>query len=179
MGSIFELIADKALIVDEQTDECDVCSKSGVPCYPCRAMIVRADGTADMAQTVDAVCEACFKAGRVAHYGDFDLNLEIDDHATDPEAAKKLLRQTPRCQKFVQTAQWPLCCGHLTEYTGTPSVAEARELDRGGHFWNGKVTAPPGSAAAIITAAERLQDSAMSAYRCQRCSKRYWIFQSS
>jgi hypothetical protein len=175
MGSIFELIADKALKAEELADECDVCAKSGIPCYPCRAMVVRPDGTADMAQTVDSVCEACFKAGRIAHYGDFDLNLEIDDHASNPEAAKLLLRKTPRLQKFVQGPQWPLCCGHLTEYTGTPTLAEAQELDASGRFWNGGVAQPPRSAAKII--ASQRDQGTLSAYHCHRCKKKYWIFQ--
>lgn len=179
MGSIFELIADRALWAEEDTDECDICSKSGVPCYPCRGMLVRPDGTADIQTTVDAVCEACFKAGRVAHYGEYDLNLAIDDFAKDREAARRLLRETPRCQKITQVAQWPVCCGRLTEYTGKPTVAEAVELERSGSCWDGGPVETKARVSLLAGIPTEEFRGSLSAYRCLVCPKKYWIFQST
>lgn len=114
------------------------------------------------------------KAGRIEHVDEYYLNDFIAKLVSHPDAALKLMRQTPRCPNFLQDTDWPICCGELTEYTGEPSRDEAEELDRSGQYWyRGKSTFD----SPVVDLIPSPVLSGVSAFRCQSCAKRYWIFQ--
>ena len=125
MGSHFELIADDALVpLDDHYTECQVCRTTGVPLYPAQGSLVNEDGSIDESRDAYAVCETCLKKGRIAHTSEWQTDSVIERFASDPVAAKALLRTTPRIPVMLQSQDWPLCCGQLTEFTGVPTEDE-------------------------------------------------------
>jgi hypothetical protein len=124
MGNRFELIADDALVPLDDYEKCQVCFRTGVPLYEAQGRIVNQDGSVDESKDVYAVCESCLKTGRVAHTSEWQTDRVIERFASDPQAAKALLRRTPRIPLMLQQADWPLCCGQLTEFTGVPKEDE-------------------------------------------------------
>ena len=177
MGKVFELIADSALVAEDaaQYTECHVCSRPGVPVYPAQGELIRPDGTVDETYDIYVACEECLKAGRVRHVDEWATDPVIEQFARDTEREKALLRATPRCPTYVQPTDWPLCCGALTEYTGEPSVEQARALDRSGQFWHHGPQRFEVPAAELVPSENLPVLGGVSSFRCRNCAKQYWI----
>jgi hypothetical protein len=178
MGTIFRLIADEALQPEDADyyTECQVCSKPAVPVYPCQGYLVRTDGTADKVRDVYAACADCLKEGRVSHIDEYRTDPLIERFAENPEAEKRSLRMTPRIPVQMQGGDWPLCCGTLTEFVGSPaSLEELIRVQESGTPWDlGPVTllyydarqdGPPESFREV------------SVFRCFVCGRKHWTFQ--
>ena len=179
MGATFELIADSALQAEDPHDypECHVCGTAGVPVYPCQGSLIGEGGPLDPSQDVYVACEACLKQGRVAHLGERRTDALIGRYAADPAAAKALLRRTPRIPFQMQGTDWPLCCGELAEFVGSPSSEEALiEAQAQGAFWN------LGPASTDYDAREDGPPESLrevSLFRCRACETLFWVFQPS
>jgi hypothetical protein len=144
--------------------------------YPCQGYLARTDGTADEGQDVYVACESCLKQGRVVHIDEYRTNPLIEQFAENSEAEKRLLRTTPRIPLHMQGADWPLCCGTLTEFVGVPSSMEELILvqERGAPwdlgpvnslYYDARKDGPPESFREV------------SVFRCFLCGRQYWTFQ--
>jgi hypothetical protein len=177
MGTIFRLIADEAL---EPADpgyytECQVCGRPRIPVYPCQGYLARQDGTADQSYDLYVACEDCLKQGRVVHIDEYRTDPLIDQFAQDPEAEKRFLRATPRIPLQFHGTDWPVCCGTLTEFAGSPtSLEELVRVQSVGTSWDlgpadlnydARRDGPP----------ESWRDVAV--FRCIACGRQYWTFQ--
>jgi hypothetical protein len=177
MGTIFRLIADGALqpADPDYYTECQVCGRPRVPVYPCQGYLARQDGTAEESNDVYVACEDCLKQRRVVHIDEYRTDPLIERFAQDPEAEKRLLRATPRIPLHMQGNDWPLCCGTLTEFTGSPQSLEeliraqntCTSWDRGPTDFNydARQDGPP----------ESFREVAV--FRCFACGRQYWTFQ--
>jgi uncharacterized protein CbrC (UPF0167 family) len=177
MGSIFPLIADDALRVEdaEYYIQCHVCSTEGVPLYHADGCVIDDSGEADEDNEVYAVCERCIKAGRVEHASEYVTDEVLEKHAENPDTAKALLRATPRIPLFLQDDDWAICCGQLAEFVGIPtSLDDLIELEETAQPWNHGPTSyqrdfantgPPESFREI------------SVFCCVKCQKRLYVDQ--
>ena len=189
MGTIFRYIADKALkpaaAVYKRT--CQVCSRKGIDVYAAQGAVALPDGSEG--DEVAVACADCLRAGRVEKTCAFEVDEVIRRyldalHRRDRSHLYRLrrlvelaaaYRQTPNSPRFLQRQDWPLCCGDLTEFTGSPrNKKELVALTRSGVYWEGQVkknrvdfeeTGPPGSY------------SEVSIFRCLACKQVYWTWQ--
>ncbi len=178
MGSIFPLIADDALQAEdaEYYTECQVCSTPRVPVYQCQGYLMRPDGTADESQDCYVACEGCLKQGRIVHIDEYRTDPLIERLAANTEAEKSLLRRTPRIPLQMQGSDWPLCCGKLAEFVGSPSsLQELVKMQADGRPWDlGPVTTPYYDARQDGPP-ESFRE--VSLFRCVMCGRLYWTFQ--
>jgi hypothetical protein len=187
MGTVFRHIADEVLRPKKgYRRTCQVCARTGVDVYPASGNIALPDGSegADCA----VACAECLLGGRVEPTCAFQvdevirsyLDRQFKDHtglfrlrrAAELAAA---YRQTPDIPLFLQNNDWPLCCGDLTEFFGSPrNKRELIRLSRTAVYWKKKVrendvdfadTGPPESYDEV------------SMFRCPSCAKVYWTWQ--
>jgi hypothetical protein len=179
MGTIFKLIADHALQAEDPSyySQCQVCESPGVPVYPCQGRLIREDGTTERDHDVYVACEKCLKARRIEHIDEYYLNEFIASRVDDAAVALDLMRQTPRCPNFVQDSDWPICCRQLTEYTGEPTLDEAQELDCSGQYWSQGPETFDTPVVGLVPKERLSVLGGVSAFRCQVCGKKFWIFQ--
>lgn len=180
MGVCFPLIADDALRSEDADyyTECQVCSTPRVSVYSCHGYLARPDGTPDKSQDRYVACEACLKLGRICHIDEYRTDPLIERFASDAGTEKALLRKTPRIPFQMQGTDWPLCCGKLTEFVGSPSsFEELVKMQAGGTPWDlGPVSTPYYDAIQDGTP-ESLKE--VSNFRCSMCGGLYWTFQPS
>jgi predicted RNA-binding Zn-ribbon protein involved in translation (DUF1610 family) len=186
MGEVFRYVADGALPAHRHVDlPCPICGKSG-DAYYIYADIKEPDGSESQISEACAECIRRLDPEQVSAW-DNEERLPIYLKATpglDKRAERERLaaiigelRRTPRLPVFVQWDDWPFCCGDLTEYTGEPSPAEAKALDREGQYWDRGPASFHDRAAALVPSAGLAVLGGVSAFRCPRCGKRYWTFQ--
>lgn len=180
MGTIFPLIEDSALRAEDADyyTECQVCSKRAVSVYPCQGYLVAANGEPDKIEDRYVACAPCLKLGRVAHIDEHDTDPVLDAHAKRPAEAKMQLRSTPRVPCFVQGTDWPLCCGELTIFIGSPNTLQEliAAQTEGSEWRRGEVRQSKHSyQAAIYGPPESLRN--VSLFRCERCNRLLWVFQ--
>ena len=178
MGTVFRLIADEVL---EPADagyytECQACGKPQVPVYLCQGYMACPDGSADKARDVYAACEKCLKQGCIVNIDEYRMDPLIERYAEDPEAEKRSLRMTPRIPLHMQGGDWPLCCGTLTEFVGSPSsLEELVHVQEAGTPWDlgpdnlmqydARRDGPPESFREV------------SVFQCFVCDRQHWTFQ--
>jgi hypothetical protein len=180
MGRVFPLIADAALVAEDPAvyTECQVCGTRGVPVYAAQGYLTRGDGSADPSRDVYAACEACLKGGLVAHLHEYRTDPLIERFAADPAGQRALLRTTPRIPFQCSGDDWPLCCGQLAEFAGSPaSLVELIQVQAAGSYWDlgkkrradydARRDGPPESWREV------------SLFRCLKCQRLYWVFQPS
>lgn len=139
-----------------------------------------------------AACKACLLAGRVAHIGEWSTDEVIAGYVTEylkgrPAVERRkleaslrgALRRTPRVPLFLQYDDWPLCCGDLTEFTGSPKNWPAmRRLRKAGRYWERGVSSfydGFGGTERIRCCTESPRE--VSRFRCLACGTIYWTFQ--
>lgn len=176
MGTIFPLIADDVLRAEDAGyyTECQVCSTPCVPVYPCQGYLARLDGTADKSQ--DRCIACCLKQGPIVHIDEYTTDPLIERFAANPGVEKSLLRRTPRIPLQQQGSDWPLCCGKLAEFVGSPSsLEELVKMQADGTPWElGPVTTPYYDARQDGPP-ESFRE--VSLFRCVMCGCLYWTFQ--
>jgi hypothetical protein len=180
MGTIFRLIADDALQPEDPSyyTECQVCERPRVPVYPCQGYLARPDGTADKSQDVYVACEECLKHEHIVHLSEYRTDPLIERFANDPKAEKSLLRKTPRIPFQMHGDDWPLCCGTLTEFAGSPSsLDQLISIQAKASPWELGPVAPPYYDARKDGPPESFRE--VSVFRCFVCGRRYWTFQYS
>jgi hypothetical protein len=178
MGTVFRLIADNALQPEDADHytECQVCRKPGVPVYQCQGHLARPDGTADESQDVYVACENCLKQRRIVHLDEYRTDPLIERFADNPEAEKRSLRMTPRVPLHMQGGDWPLCCGTLTEFIGSPAcLEELVSVQQSGMPWD----LGPVNGLGYDAAQDGLPESfrEVSVFRCFVCGCQHWTFQ--
>lgn len=127
MGKVFELISDEALedflALDSKFfhyDKCDCCGRKVMPAFPMQGNLINPDGT--VAEDIDFAnaCKTCIRLGRIRKLAEREVFPLLEKLATNPDAAKRLFRQTPDLPTFAQHDDWVICCGELTEFQGHP-----------------------------------------------------------
>ena len=185
MGEVFRYVADSALSAHRHVDlPCPICDNSG-DVYYIHADIQEADGSES---PISEACAACIRRLDPGQASAWDTEKRLPAHlkatpGLDKHAARERLaaitqelRRTPRLPHFVQGDDWPFCCGDLTEYTGEPSPTEAESLDREGVYWDHGPAAFHDRAATLVPSDGLAVLGGVSAFRCPRCTKRYWTF---
>lgn len=188
MGSVFRYIADSALTPEDASyyTKCHVCDKPQVPVFSAQGEVVREDGTVD--DLIAVACEPCLKTGKIIHISEWKTDLVIRAYLrryfTDKGPAfierrsQELflaLRKTPRVPMFMKGDDWPLCCGDLTEFKGSPKdVNELPNVDGPMIYWSEGVKEPVADFKSDGPP-ESLYE--VSFFECLSCDKRYWIFQ--
>lgn len=178
MGGIFRLISDDALEVEDARyyTECQVCRKLEVPLYRCQGYLAREDGTPDPFQDVYVACEDCLRHGRVVHIDEYRTDPLIERFARDPQTEKQSLRMTPRIPLQTQGTDWPLCCGVLTEFVGSPcSVEDLFRVQDDGTPWDLGPVESPYYDVRRDGPPESLRE--VSCFRCFVCGRLHWTFQ--
>jgi len=209
MGSIFPYVADEALRHYDPAyyTHCQVCRNSGT-------RVFTAHGTATLAggirKKVYAACAGCIQDARVQQVDEWATDPLIEAYVqgylkgAEPAAVRQLqselkdkLRRTPHDPPQVQRTDWPMCCGDLTEYTGSPQKrTEWQALTQTAFGWRrGEILKPdPGDedepddewpewnrwleAFIPVDSGDELPSlGAFAVFRCLRCGKRYWTFQ--
>jgi hypothetical protein len=91
-------------------------------------------------------------------------------------AEKARLRATPRIPLQMQGTDWPLCCGRLTEFIGSPlNLEELILVQADGVFWDRRPDSSLIYDARIDGPPESFDE--VSVFHCLICGKKYWIFQ--
>jgi hypothetical protein len=156
MGSIFPAIADEALtpMDPDSYPQCHVCARGELTVFTSHGTVTRADGSRD---DVYVACADCLRAGKVEQIDEWSTDPVITEYAkrcagaANEAAARALetrlkdkLRRTPHLAPQAQRTDWPLCCGDITEYTGSPEKrAEWELLTRSAFGWRrGEVLQP-------------------------------------
>jgi hypothetical protein len=191
MGTVFRYIADEALRPAEAAFKrtCQVCGQKGVDVYRADGNVGLPDGRVAGGVGVAVACADCLRGGRVEKTCAFDVDEVIHRYLeklyrrdrTCLFILRRLVelaaayRQTPDGPLFLQHNDWPLCCGDLTEFTGSPkNKKELVRLTKTGVYWEGQVkksrvdfeeTGPPESYTEV------------SIFRCLACQKVYWTWQ--
>jgi hypothetical protein len=178
MGTRFELIADSALeYLDDYYKKCQVCGAQAVPLFECQGSVISDVGTSDPPKDVYAVCEACVKQGRVARTCEFQTDAVIEKFATDPKAAKELLRRTPPIPVMLQHQDWPICCGQLTEFMGVPdSYEESISIPDDYQFWEAGFRDWKEDWGDDFTLEPESLDE-VSKFRCRSCGRKIFTWQ--
>jgi hypothetical protein len=189
MGTIFRYIADAALEPAEAdfNRTCQVCARTGVDIYRADGHIALSDGREG--DGVAVACADCLHAGRVEKTCSFDVDEVIQRYLstfhrrdrTNLFRLRRLVelaaayRQMPTGPLFMQSQDWPLCCGDLTEFTGSPrNKKELVRLSKSAIYWQGQVKKQ----------GEDFEDSGppesyneVSSFQCLACQKVYWTWQ--
>jgi uncharacterized protein CbrC (UPF0167 family) len=188
MGRVFRYIADAALKpLTGHGRTCQVCDARGVDVYNAHGNILLPGGKEG--EDCYAACAACLRAGRVIHIGesetDRSIRAYVRKYLRDGSAAKRkrledtlrdALRRTPRIPLFVQGDDWPLCCGDLTEFTGSPRGLRALiRLSKSAVYWEKRPLEDHDYDFEEDGPPEDWSD--VSAFRCLHCDKQYWVFQ--
>jgi hypothetical protein len=191
MGTVFRFIADSALVPEDPNNPgraCDVCGVNH-PAYPVfgKARVKQSRKE----QAVDAACESCLKAGRVAQVKGPEAE----------EALRRYLRQYHKRAKkavidartaallndlttmpchlppFRQRFDWPCCCGELTEYQGCPAKdTRLMEVPDCLH-WEGGAADDVGGINFTGWAEETDVPHDTGVFRCLSCQRQYFVFQ--
>jgi uncharacterized protein CbrC (UPF0167 family) len=164
---------------------CPICGKSG-DVYCIYADIQEPDGSES---PISEACAECIRRLDVNQAARWETEKRLptylkNSQRLDKQAAQERLasitlelRRTPRLPHFVQSDDWPFCCGDLTEYTGEPSAEEAEALDRVGQYWHRGQASFHDLAVTLVSRGGLPVLGGVSAFRCPRCGKRYWTFQ--
>ncbi len=178
MGTVFELIADRALSAEDPADypDCQVCGAIA-PVHVCQGCAVPEPGESAEERLVYVACAECIRGGRVAQDVQHQIEAVARRHATRPEETVALLRRTPPLAHFIQRFDWPFCCGEPSELTGDPTLDEAAELDRGGRYWEGGPATARTPAADLVPSDRLAVMGGVSAFRCRTCGTASWTFQ--
>jgi hypothetical protein len=166
---------------------CQVCARKGVDVYRADGHIAHPDGREG--EGVAVACADCLRGGRVEKTCSFEVDEVIRQyldkfHRRDRTHLFRLrrlvelaaaYRQTPDGPLFLQNQDWPLCCGDLTEFTGSPkNKKELVRLTKSGIYWEGQVkknrvdfeeSGPPEFYGEV------------SIFQCLACQKVYWTWQ--
>ena len=173
MGKIFKLIADEALHAEDASfyTKCQACNEAGVPVYTCHGKLIDIPNS-----DVYAACCDCLNQRRIKHIDECFMDKLIDEYSDNPEEEKNTLRMTPRIPMHMQGTDWPLCCGKLTEFTGSPKdIKELIEIQKRSIFWERKPNPQEGCLAEEDGSPEVFDE--VSEFRCFNCAKHYWVFQ--
>jgi hypothetical protein len=188
MGTVFRYIADKALKpLTGLRRTCQVCDRRSVDVYWAVGHIVLPGGAEG--EECAAACTDCLRGGRVAHISEWATDATIrayarrhlrgrpaDERQRLEATLRDALRRTPMAPMFLQADDWPMCCGDLTEFTGSPRNLRALiQLTESAVYWEKRAwrnhdidfeeDGPPESWTDV------------SEFRCLHCPKRYWVFQ--
>jgi hypothetical protein len=209
MGSIFTYVADEALRPYDPAyyTHCQVCGRSEVRVFTADGKVTLPDGSRE---DVYAACAECLREGRIKQVDEWETDPLIEAYVrrhlkdTNPEAVRQLeselkdkLRRTPHDAPQAQRTDWPLCCGDLTEYTGSPQKrAEWEALTRTCFGWRrGEILKPesgdedepddewpewhPWLEAFIpVDSGDELPSlGAFATFHCLCCGRQYWTFQ--
>lgn len=188
MGKLFRYIADEAIKPPDRRPkrDCHACEKEGTDVYDIQGNVAKRNGTEGA--EVYSACVRCIQTGRVEPATAFEVDEVIRKYLathykdrTHLFRLQRLLelatayRRTPNVPLFLQHQDWPLCCGDLTEFTGSPKTKkELVKLSTTATYWQGEVmkcfvnfeeTGAP----------ESLRE--VSRFRCLTCPKVYWTWQ--
>src|SRR5262245_32328251 len=148
MGSIFPYVADEALRAYNPAvyANCQVCEKAGGRVFTAQGTALLPDGRY---RDVYVACAECLRAGRIKQVDESTTDALIAAYVqrylkdATPDTLRRLeselkdrLRRTPHDAPQAQRTDWPLCCGDLTEYTGSPQKrTEWEALTRTAFGW--------------------------------------------
>jgi hypothetical protein len=191
MGTVFRYIADEALAPENPNDpgrECDVCRKNS-PAFISFGQAVPVGRKKEV--RINAACADCFKAGRVGEVRDGEevveatrryvtrtFKKESAARRTAREAAirDELNRMPCRLPPFRQRLDWPLCCGGLTEYVGSPAHREELKTLPPVTAWDqGELQDVGAVDFHEMEGSDVLHDTGV--FRCPECARLYVIFQ--
>lgn len=167
MGQLFTYIADDALRTWPY-GTCSLCDRADVAAYPYSGFMMRKDGRIE---ELEAVCADCLRSHSLQWANESELPAVIRQSG---ELLARL-RQTPQIPLMMQYFDWPVCCGDLCEFSGSPAAAEELvEIRRTAVYWE-RGLGKQGRDFAESGAPESLRE--VSVFGCHACGKRYWIDQ--
>jgi uncharacterized protein CbrC (UPF0167 family) len=188
MGKVFRYIADAALKSEKGYQRtCQVCEARGVDVFNAHGNVLLPTGKEG--EDCYVACAACLRGGRVIHIGEWETDKLIKAYVRKylpkspavkrkklEETLRAALRRTPRVPSFAQGDDWPMCCGDLTEFTGSPrSLRELIRLSRSAVYWEQRARDDHDYDFEEDGQPESWSD--VSVFRCLHCDKRYWVFQ--
>lgn len=180
MGSTFKYISDAALREEDRSyfTECQACGKKGVPVFKANGFLLKADGTYDDDDPdaeVYVACSDCILNGRIARFGEWEMDDFLNDNYENWQELRHALRRTPQIPLMMQRDDWVICCGDLCEFIGVPQdvkdlirfTSTATFWDRGSSDFarNFQNDGPP----------ESLRE--ISEFQCLHCRRMYWTDQ--
>lgn len=154
MGTVFRYIADASLEAHRHRDlPCPLCESTD------EVYSFYAEPEGGM---ISEACRKCIQSLPLDVIYEWDSEEDVTDHlqtvlsypseSAELEAKRAAicaeLRRTPRIPPFVQSDEWPLCCGDFVEYVGRPGLPEG---------WDGL--------------------GGLSLFCCPRCKQDFEIFQ--
>lgn len=185
MGSVFKLIADKAL---EATilGNCQHCEDSTRPAYDYEGIIVDPARAANPSLAceepeISCACAKCIHAGDVRkdEFEISQLEVMIKRFASDPETAVEQYHRTPHIPLTIQQEDWPICCGNWCEYTGVPATEKESVLVPSRYrYWEfGPAESEFNSDNSLQLIPECLDEVCL--FRCDQCKGLYFVWQFS
>ena len=178
MGNVFKYIADDILPAYSESDTCDWC-QTEADLYT--IYIDDGSGMGDLA------CESCIKTLplRWIYSKDNEGIIRSLIDTRHPKGAKSQderfalavemcdeYRRTPRLPNFVQSVDWPHCCGDFAEFIGDAGDSHDGPLD-GFEWWGHENDAAAGHGIEGMMGGE----DPVSLFRCLHCPKKYWTYQ--
>jgi hypothetical protein len=128
MGQVFKFISDEALreLAPGPDRKCDVCGTRERPLYEMWGFLVLDDGTASESpeDQVELACAACINERKIARGHEEFLFEDVYSGFHNAEELRQEFRQTPAIPLMMQFDDWPVCCDHLCEFTGSPQTYE-------------------------------------------------------
>ena len=142
MGSIFKYINDAALQEEDRSyfTECQACGKKAFPVYKASGFLLKADGTyddEDPDSEVWVACSDCILKGRMARFGEWEMDGFLRDNYENWEQLRQALRCTPQIPLMLQRDDWAICCGDVCEFIGVPpDIDDLIRFTKDATYWD-------------------------------------------
>jgi len=179
MGSVFIHVADAALCASGD-DPCQHCDRPDVPVYSYFGEIIDPERANDpelarQEPTVHELCADCILGGNIRRDVDDHILKMIEQFASDRDQALVEFQQLPEIPMFLQSMDWPICCGRWCEFVG--AAASFEELVQRQALANGWHHGPTLSRRLFAEDGPPESLDEISFFRCHTCGKQYEIDQ--
>ncbi len=188
MGTIFKYIADN--IVNRVEPTVCPCCKKQAPVFVIDATPEQEEWSA-LGDRVDELCAGCIRAiplRKLAPREQERTLQQLINHyypkgtLSGAKRFSKLLgicdefRRTPRMPLFLQSEDWPFCCGDFAEFRGNPaSYEESVNIGRQLQLWDRCIADYKELYGDMTLEPESLQE--VSLFKCPACSKTVFTWQ--
>lgn len=181
MGPLFEHVAEGAeRQIDDPDALCQYCERAGVPVFGYPGMITDPSHAAnpELARTepeVFELCADCINSSAVKRTDDFQASRLVARFASNPQEALRSYHRLPDIPLFLQSFDWPICCGTWCVFTGSPSDNAALVAVQSSHqYWQ---EGPATSGRDFASEGEPESMTEISCFRCDTCGNRHYTDQ--